>query len=146
MQTAFEDITSEKHGFSVDELLTPLALAVIIDNKVRDPEMCEFKNQAEGLLDMLEYQGNITPFTIMDWYSENESKIQSAVRGRKKNTFILKALTRFTNNQPLIEAIYDSMLAISISDKEYHIDESDLIKSAASLWGYVRPPFKIMSR
>lgn len=146
MQVKFRNLVSEHHDFSVDELLTPLALTVIIDNKVRDPEMNEFAVQAEGLLEMLEYTGEVTREKILLWFKRNEPSILEAIRGRKKNTFILKSLTRFKDNTPLIEAIYDAMLAISISDKEYHIDESELIKSASSLWGYVRPPFKVISR
>lgn len=146
MTSNFDKTVSEHHDFSVDELLTPLALAVIIDNKVRDPEMSEFILQAEGLLDLAGYKKQVTPEKIKTWFSQNETSIKQAVQGHKKNTFILKSLTRYKDNDPLIEAMYDAMLAISISDKEYHADESDLIKSASTLWGYVRPPFKVVSR
>lgn len=146
MTSNFDKTVSEQHNFSVDELLTPLALAVIIDNKVRDPEMSEFVLQAEGLLDLVGYKEQITHEKIKNWFTQNETLIKEAVQGHKKNTFILKSLTRYKDNDPLIEAMYDAMLAISISDKEYHADESDLIKSASSLWGYVRPPFKVMPR
>ena len=72
--------------------------------------------------------------------------MKADIKGKKKNTVILKALTRFKDNDIVVEAMYDAMLAISISDKEYHESESDLVKSAASLWGYTRPPFKVIGR
>ena len=65
------------------------------------------------------------------------------MKGLGKNTFVLKSLILFKNHDAMVEAMYDAMLAISISDQEYHEQESELIKSAASLWGYVRPPFKV---
>lgn len=130
--------------FTIDELLTPLALTVIIDNKVRDPEMSEFIVQAEGLLELLGHTK--PPQDILAWFRKREPEIQDILKGRSKNTFVLKALTRFKNHDAVIEALYDAMLAISISDSEYHETESDLVKSAASLWGYVRPPFKVIRK
>ena len=132
--------------FSIDEILTPLALTVIIDNKVRDPEMREFRTQAEGLLDMLGHENDPDRVCAQDWFDMAEPKLNASIKGRGKNTVILKALTRFSDNDAVIEAMYDAMLAISISDKEYHAAESDLVKSAASLWGYRRPPFKVVGR
>jgi hypothetical protein len=43
-----------------------------------------------------------------------------------------------------MENMYDAMVQISLSDDEYRAEESDLVKSAASLWGYNRPPIKVM--
>lgn len=131
---------------SIDDILSPLALTVIIDNKVRDPEMNEFIEQAHGLLEMLGYGDQMNKPKIKAWFKHEEPKLQAAIKGKKKNTVILKALTRFKDDDALIEALYDAMLAISISDKEYHASESDLVKSAASLWGYTRPPFKVIGR
>ena len=132
--------------YSIDDLLTPLALTVIIDNKVRDPEMNEFVDQAAGLLDMLGHEGEMTVDKIRTWFKSHEQTLKDNIKGKKKNTVVLKALTRFKDNDAVIEAMYDAMLAISISDKEYHESESDLVKSAASLWGYTRPPFKVIGR
>ncbi|NNC38774.1 MAG: hypothetical protein EX271_02120 [Acidimicrobiales bacterium] len=131
---------------SIDDILSPLALTVIIDNKVRDPEMNEFVEQAHGLLDMLGYGDQMNPEKIRAWFQHQEPKLNAAIKGKKKNTVVLKALTRFKDDEAIIEAMYDAMLAISISDKEYHASESDLVKSAASLWGYTRPPFKVIGR
>ncbi len=130
--------------FTIDEILTPLALTVIIDNKIRDPEMSEFVIQAEGMIDALDDFDTMPAKSVLAWFNAHEEGLVDKLKGRSKNTFILKSLTRFQGNDALIEAMYDAMLAISISDKEYHADESDLIKTASSLWGYVRPPFKVI--
>ncbi len=128
--------------FSYDDILTPLALTVIIDHKVREPEMQAFSTQAHGLLELFEMEP-ITNEALLDWYASHEDQIRASLTGKRKNTIILRALTRFKEDWQ-VEALYEAMLAISISDKEYHKDESDLIRSAASIWGFSRPPFKVI--
>ena len=132
--------------YTIDEILTPLALTVIIDNKVRDPELSAFIAQADGLIEAIDDMDDMPPNDILDWFRANEPILIAKMKSVGKNTFVLKTLTRFKGNDAMIEAMYDAMLAISISDQEYHESESDLIKSAASLWGYVRPPFKVIGR
>jgi len=132
--------------FTIDELLTPLALTVIIDNKVRDPELSEFIVQAEGLIEAIDDVENLKPQDILAWFKSNEPILIARMQSQGRNTFVLKTLTRFKTHEAIVEAIYDAMLAISISDQEYHESESDLVKSAASLWGYVRPPFKVTTK
>ena len=130
--------------YSIDHILTPLALTVIIDSVVRDPELSEYIVQAEGLLDLLGHGEDMGPTEILAWFRNNESLLITRMQSERKNTFVLTSLTRFKDDDMAIEALYDAMLAISVSDKEYHVDESELIKSAASLWGYARPPFKVI--
>ena len=130
--------------YTVDEILTPLALTVIIDNFVRDPELSEYIVQAEGLLELLGYGDDMQAPDILGWFRDNEAILVARMKSARKNTFVLTTLTKFKDDDMAIEAMYDAMLAISVSDKEYHVDESDLIKSAASLWGYARPPFKVI--
>lgn len=81
---------------------------------------------------------------MLGWFRDNEMILVDRMKSARKNTFVLTTLNTFKDDDMAIEAMYDAMLAISVSDKEYHMDESDLIKSAASLWGYERPPFKVM--
>jgi len=128
--------------FSYDDILTPLALTVIIDNKVREPEMTAFRAQAEGLIELFELEP-LSQTQLIKWYKDHEKDLGKALSGKRKNTMILRALTRFKEDAQ-VEAVYEAMLAISISDKEYHENESDLIRSAASIWGFSRPPFKVI--
>jgi len=127
--------------FTHHDILTPLALTVIIDHKVREPEMTEFYRQAAGLIELFELEPMSQP-ELHSWYEEHHVELGEKLSGKRKNTVVLRALTRFTDDIH-IENIYEAMLAISISDKEYVKEESDLIKSAASIWGFSRPPFKV---
>ena len=127
--------------FTHDDILTPLALTVIIDHKVREPEMTEFCRQAEGLIELFELD-SMSETQLLSWYEIHHKDLQEKLSGKRKNTLVLRALTRFTE-QVHIENLYEAMLAISISDKEYVKEESELIKSAASIWGFSRPPFKV---
>ena len=132
--------------YTVEDILTPLALTIIIDNKVRDPELSEYITQGEGLLELLFAGEPMPPQDILAWFRDNEMILIAKMKSMRKNTFVLKSLNRFKNDEMAIEAMYDAMLAISVSDKEYHVEESELIRSAASLWGYARPPFKVIKR
>lgn len=127
--------------FTHDDILTPLALTVIIDHKVREPEMTEFYRQAAGLIELFELEP-MSETDLKAWYDKHYPELDEKLSGKKKNTMVLRALTRFTDDVH-IENLYEAMLAISISDKEYVKEESDLIKSAASIWGFSRPPFKV---
>ena len=127
--------------FTYDDILTPLALTVIIDHKVRDPELKEFCRQAAGLIELFEMD-DMSEAELMSWYKAHHEALSEKLSGKRKNTLVLRALTRF-KEQVHIENIYDAMLAISISDKEYVKEESELIRSAASIWGFSRPPFKL---
>ena len=132
--------------YSFEDLLKPLAITVIIDTKVRPTEIQEFTKQASGLLDLLCQENNHTNDTISNWFKTHKKAITEHINSNKRNTFILKTLSIFKDDDIAVEALYDAMLHISISDKKYHVQESDLIKSAAALWGYERPPFKITER
>jgi len=127
--------------FSLNDILTPLALTVIIDNKVREPEMKEFCRQAAGLIELFEHEP-MSDDDLITWYAEHQDELSEKLSGKRRNTMVLRSLTRF-RDQVHIENIYDAMLAISISDKEYVKEESELIRSAASIWGFTRPPFKV---
>jgi hypothetical protein len=120
----------------------PLALTVIIDNKVRDPELQAFYRQAMALFPLFDLDP-LTEAEMEAWFKKREPEIQETLKNRGKNTAILRALTRFTDDVH-VENIYDAMVTISISDDEFVREESDLIKSAASIWGYQRPPFKVI--
>jgi len=127
--------------FTHDDILTPLALTVIIDHKVRNPELKEFCRQAAGLIELFELD-EMSDAELMTWYENHHDELDKNLCGKRKNTVVLRALTRFTEDVH-IENLYEAMLAISISDKEYVKEESELIQSAASIWGFSRPPFKV---
>lgn len=123
-----------------DDVLNVLAISVIIDEKIREKELAEFTRQAIGLSEIfgLPFDADLAGA----WFDKNKPLILDNMSGRGRNTVILKALTR-VKDEMLRENIYDAMIAISVSDKEYHREESDLIRSAATIWGYTRPPLKV---
>jgi len=84
----------------------------------------------------------MTEDDLIAWYAANQDELSEKLTGKRRNTMILRSLTRF-KDQIHIENLYDAMLAISISDKEYVKEESELVRSAASIWGFSRPPFKV---
>ena len=124
-----------------DYALHVLAITVIIDQRVRERELSEFCEQATGMAHLCGCAG-FNDVSALDWYEKHQADIRKSLSGRSRNTAILKAITR-VKDDVVREALYDAMLAVSISDDEYHQKESELVRSAASIWGYARPPFKV---
>lgn len=123
--------------------LRVLAITVVIDSRVHKIELTEFEKQAEGLSELFD-AGDPIKADYIQWYNDNFAEIKDKLDGRSRNTVILKAIT--TIEDPAVrEALYDAMLAVSISDEDYHRKESDFVRSAAAIWGYMRPPFKVTS-
>lgn len=120
----------------------PLALTVIVDHKIRDPELKEFRDQAFALFPLFELE-SMTEEELSAWFKSKEAMLKETLSGRRKNTIILRSLTRFSEDAH-VEAMYDAMVSISVADAEYRREESELIKSAASIWGFQRPPIKIV--
>lgn len=130
---------SERH--SLDEILMPLAIAVVIDHKVRAIEESAFVERANGLLELFDYDP-LPRDEILAWFKDRQETLEDQLWEKGGNTLVLKALTRFKEPHHC-EAVYDALVSITIADKEYVTEESRLIKSAASLYGYERPPFKV---
>lgn len=133
--------TESGSGYTHDDILLPLAITVIIDKKVRQPEMNSLGRQATGLFDLFDLRP-LTNKEILAWFKEHAEDLETKLKGPRRNTLVLRALSRFKDDRD-VEAVYDAMVSISVSDKEYVKAESELIKSAASIWGFPRPPIKI---
>jgi len=128
--------------FTHDDILMPLALTVMIDHKIKDPELSEFRTQAAALFDLFELPQK-SEAELVDWFKAKEAELEDTLHGRRKNTVILRTLTRFSEDAH-VEAMYDAMITISVADDEYRREESELVKSAASIWGFQRPPIKVV--
>lgn len=128
-------------NYSVDDILMPLAIAVVIDHKIRDVEQTVFIELANGLLDLFG-KPTLSAQAITTWFEDHKDALEDQLWDKGGNTLVLKALTRFRELKHC-EAIYDALVTISIADDEYVPEESRLIQSAASLYGFQRPPIKI---
>jgi hypothetical protein len=127
--------------YSVDDILMPLAIAIVIDHKIRDVEQAVFIDLANGLLELFDLP-TMSAAAITGWFEDHKDDLEDQLWEKGGNTLVLKALTRFRELKHC-EAIYDALVTISIADNEYVPEESRLIKSAASLYGFQRPPIKI---
>lgn len=131
----------DTHTHTIDEILTPLAIAVVIDHKVRKVEQTAFAELADGLLELFGHEP-MGEEAILDWFSRNQTDLEDQLWEKGGNTMVLHALTRF--KKPVYcEAIYDALVSIVIADDEYVPEESRLIKSAATIYGYQRPPIPV---
>ncbi len=127
--------------YSYEEVLLPLAITVVIDKKVRKPEIQSLANQARGLMELFSLEP-MSEDEIFAWFKTHEADLEKKLKGPRRNTVVLRALSRFKEDRD-VEAVYDAMVSISVSDKEYVKAESELIKSAGAIWGFPRPPIKV---
>jgi len=127
--------------FNHDDILLPLAITVIIDRKVRTPEMKSFTTQAKGLFDLFDLP-QMDDADIKAWFKSHAKELEKKLKSERRNTLVLRALSKFKEDRD-VEAIYDAMVSVSVSDKEYVVSESELIKSAGAIWGFPRPPIKV---
>lgn len=127
--------------YSHEDVLLPLAITVIIDRKVRAPEMDSFFTQARGLFDLFNLP-QLDDADLNKWFKDHSKDLEKKLKSARRNTLVLRALSRFKDDRD-VEAVYDAMVSISVSDKEYVSAESELIKSAAAIWGFPRPPIKV---
>jgi len=127
--------------YTHEDILLPLAIVVVIDKKVRKPELQSLYRQATGLFELFELPP-LSEKEIAKWFKSNEADLEAKLKSPRKNTLVLRVLSRFSEDRD-VEAVYDAMVSISVSDKEFVVAESELIKSAASIWGFPRPPIKI---
>lgn len=133
--------TSDTPRHTIDEILMPLAIAVVIDHKVREVEQTALVLRANGLLEMFGHPV-MTTDEILSWFQDRHDDLEDQLWDKGGNTLVLRALTRFTEPHHC-EAIFDALVSIAVADDEYVTEESRLIKSAASIYGYERPPLKV---
>ncbi|MGB3456046.1 MAG: TerB family tellurite resistance protein [Litorimonas sp.] len=126
---------------TVDEILTPLAIAVVIDHKIRTVEQTAFTELTNGLLEFFGHPVR-SPEDILAWFDGRKDELEDQLWDRGGNTLVLKAITRFSDAAHR-EAIYDALVTIAVADDEYVPEESRLIKSAAMIYGFERPPIKV---
>ena len=127
--------------FTHDDIMLPLAITVVIDKKVKKPEMHSLYSQAKGLFDLFNLP-QMEDAEILQWFKTREADLATKLKGPRRNTLVLRALSRFKQDRD-VEAVYDAMVSISVSDQESVVAESELIKSAAAIWGFPRPPIKV---
>lgn len=130
--------------FIHEDVLLPLAVTVIIDTKVRDAEIAEYCVQAKGLIELLNLE-EMSTTELQKWFAVHRDELAEKLAGPRRNTFVLRILSKFKDDV-IIENMYDAMVQISVCDSEFRQEESDLVVSAATLWGYERPPIKIVRK
>lgn len=128
--------------FTNDDILMPLAIAVVIDRHVREPELSEFAKQGQALQRLFDLDV-MTEDELIEWFVVNIEDLKEKLDSKRRNTLVLRVLSKFTEGVHM-DNLYDAIVQISVSDKEYRREESEFVKSAATLWGYDRPPIKII--
>jgi len=79
---------------------------------VRDPELAELVVQANGLFPLFNLSA-LSQDEIASRFRQIESSLAKKLEGKRKNTTILFALSRFKEDIH-VENLYEAMIAISV--------------------------------
>lgn len=126
-----------------ENVLTLLAIVVLADHRVRDPEMVEFCHEAGLINHETSPERIMTAGQLRRWFNANRDRIDAAlikdIEGFTAET--LKAVT----DPELRRLILQAMFAISICDYELHDEENEILKTAISTWQLTFDPQTIMA-
>ncbi len=115
-----------------ENALTLLAIIVLADDRVRDPEMVEFCHEAQLVNQALSPDRIITDGHMRRWFAAHKENIRKALH-TDKDAFIINCLG-VISEPDLRKIILQGMFAISICDYEMHDEENEILKTVIQAW------------
>ena len=110
-----------------------LAATILLDKRQRDREMVEFCYYVKTINQDLCSKTILPRQKIMDWFETQKQDLTTGLANDTDGSFktnLLKPITDPKIRRKVLTAIF----AISISDQEFHDEESSFIKTAVNLW------------
>ncbi|WP_371396750.1 hypothetical protein [Fretibacter rubidus] len=120
------------------DIFTLLAIIVVADDRVYKEEVDSFVAQVDILKSEVGSDALVTPKLAFDWFVAQRDEIKARVQQENAEFFIVRTiqgLLDFPNHGALLR----SMEAVSVSDREFHIEEKSIIQLAAAYWGQTPP-------
>lgn len=115
-----------------ENALTLLAIVVLADHRVRDPEMIEFVHEASLINDAVFPDRIFTNGQIRRWFAANRARIEVALT-KDNQAFVSESLAPVTDPD-LRRMILQAMFAITICDYELHDEENEVLGIAIKTW------------
>ena len=116
-----------------DNILTLLAIAVLADHKLRDPELIEFCHEAQLLNDLIDPDRILSRRSLLDWFHHYRSEIDAKLQGPDADIFIRQSFDEITNTE-LRPHILQSIFGICICDYDLHDEEAHVIQIGVKAW------------
>ena len=117
----------------LQNILTLLSLAVLVDRKVYEVEVHALGRQITQLYKTLKTSMFVTEQMAVDWFHSNRADLIAILEGPDKDIYIIQLLTKLSDF-PKKFRLYDAILRVAYADAEYHQSENDLVKLASKIW------------
>ena len=120
------------------DIFTLLAIIVVADNRVYKEEVDCFVAQVDILKAEVGSDALVTPKLAFDWFNAHRDNIKAKIQQENSQFFVVRTIQGLLDF-PDHGALLRSMEAVSVSDREFHIEEKSIIELAAAYWGQTRP-------
>ena len=120
------------------EIFTLLAIIVVADNRVYKEEVDSFVGQVDILKSQVGSEALVTSKLAFDWFIAQRDEIKAKINQDNAEFYIVRTIQSLMDF-PDHGALLRSMEAVSVSDREFHIEEKSIIQLAAAHWGQTPP-------
>ena len=121
------------------DIFTLLAIIVVADDRVYKEEVDSFVAQVEILKTEVGSEALVTTKLAFDWFHAQRDEIRAKIQQENSQFFVVRTIQGLLDF-PDHGALLRSMEAVSVSDREFHIEEKSVIELAAAYWGQ-KPPY-----
>ena len=118
----------------INDILTILAITVVVDKRVFAKEVDSFINSARNL-DILETPDlDLSPAKLLMWFESNRDDLKARMNQAPSFEKWFNAIIDNLSEHPARHSILNRMIKISKADGELHISEKALITLVAKRW------------
>lgn len=116
------------------DVLRLLCMMILIDGKVYEEELEEFKKAAIALRDIVDPNLMLTGHMAEDWFELNRDEIAIGVTTVFYESNVIKTLRNLDEVEDKKGLIF-ALLKVAMSDGRKHPAEEKLLHSACETWG-----------
>ena len=116
-----------------DEILMLLAIAILVDTRLRDEEISAFCQEAQSLLREFKNQDLMPRHKFKDWLAAHKDEISSQLSGPNRKDFMKQSAQKIICPE-LRKTIFSSLFKLTVSDFTLHDDETELLLLCKHEW------------
>lgn len=117
----------------LDQVLTLLAIVILIDDKVYPEEVETFSKAVQKISEQIDPNILFTPSMASGWFRDNRESILRKLRNETSDSLIdsiIQKLRSYNGHKD----VFFNMIRIAHADQEYHQTEHAVIKMASEAW------------
>lgn len=116
-----------------DEILTLLAISILVDKRLRDEEISAFCQEAQSLMREFKDQDLMPRTEFKRWLAAHKDSISRQLSGNNRNSYMSGAVNNILDPK-LRKSILLSLFKLSVSDFNLHAHETELLLLCKNEW------------